>query len=641
MKKIVAYIITIMFFAGCNESEYDAARTPSLNRRYLQVNASALDYVSDASKQSLNIEADETPWKITIPVTWATVSKANGNTSESVDFSVELNNSADTSRVCVANISADVLDWERSFAVTLTQAKALPYIVLSQSSLTIDGTSQKQRIELNTNVKYNIQSNAEWLSVTSHDGKAIELDIQENVTGNARSAQVALSANGVNSVLSVVQRAANISSTIEYLEFTYEASSATIDVEADASWKAVASEWIGLSQTAGTAGKSSMTVEVPKNASANPRTGFVYLTIDGTNRIEIPVKQGCISFDVSVSEMNFDSFGGTKSFAISSNNSWKVNSRPDWIDLSSNSGKGNAVVNVTVKENNTTTTKSGKIELSTEDNVIKRTISVTQSAKQIDFNVPSISFAYGEGNKSFSFSTDGAWTATKDADWFSLDKESGNGSATIIVHAQENMTLSDRSGTINFMIAGQPYKVAVYQECKYLTLSSSAFDFSSAIGHTAVSIASNTNWNVSVKDEPNWLMATPSSGNGNADITIGVSENNTPIERNGTVEIEIPNVHTYLINITQAGKYLRTDRSSIDFTATGGIIDLNVETDGTYEVSRDGTWFGYTKNGNIISVMAPVNSTGAKREGKIVLSLIGLSKGEYSIIIPISQSTFK
>lgn len=113
--------------------------------------------------------------------------------------------------------------------------------------------------------------------------------------------------------------------------------------------KAVASEWIGLSQTAGTAGKSSMTVEVPKNASANPRTGFVYLTIDGTNRIEIPVKQGCISFDVSVSEMNFDSFGGTKSFAISSNNSWKVNSRPDWIDLSSNSGKGNAVVNVTVK----------------------------------------------------------------------------------------------------------------------------------------------------------------------------------------------------------------------------------------------------------------------------------------------------
>lgn len=637
MKKILAYIITIMFFAGCNESEYDATRTPSLNRRYLQVNASALDYMSDASKQSLNIEADETPWKITIPVTWATVSKANGNTSESVDFSVELNNSADTSRVCVANISADVPDWERSFAVTLTQAKALPYIVLSQSSLTIDGTSQKQRIELNTNVKYNIQSNAEWLSVTSHDGKAIELGIQENVTGNARSAQVVLSANGVNSILSVVQRAANISSSTESLEFTYEASSATIDVEADASWKAVASEWIGLSQTAGTAGKSSLKIEVPKNASVNPRSGFVYLTIDGINRIEIPVKQGCISFDVSVSTMNFDSFGGTKSFAISSNNSWKVNSCPDWIDLSSNSGKDNAVVNVTVKENYTTTTKSGKIELSTEDNVIKRTISVTQSAKQIDFNVPSISFTYGEGDKSFSFSTDGAWTAIKDADWFTLDKESGKGSATIIVHAQENMTLSDRSGTINFMIAGQPYKVAIYQECKYLTLSSSAFDFSSAIGHTAVSIASNTNWNVSVKDEPNWLIATPSSGNGNADITIGVSENNTPDERVGTVEIEIPNVHTYLINITQAGKYLRTDRSSIDFTASGGKIELNVETDGTYEVSRDGTWFGYTKNGNIISVMAPVNSTGAKREGMIIMKLTNLSKGKFEINIPISQ----
>lgn len=638
MKRLLLYIPALFFLASCAESEYDGTRKPSLFRRYLSVSTKSLSFDAQPSSKVVDIESDQTDWNITIPVGWVSVNPTSGTNSTTVDFSTQLNNSADTSRVCVVTVASNVSDWSRSFDITLTQTKATPYIKFNQSSLTVNGKSQKQTITLNSNVHYTSQSNAEWMSVIGQDNNHIELFIQENATGNVRYGQITLAANGISTALSVVQRAANITSTTESLEFTYEAANTNIEVESEASWKAVASDWIGLSPSSGSAGKSSLRIDVPKNASAKPRNGYVYLTIDDINRVEIPIIQGGITFDISTGKIEYDSFGGSKSFEISSNSSWQITSCPEWIDLSAKDGVGNAKINASVKENNSTTQLTGKIELSTIDNVITRTINVSQAAKHIDFSVPSLSFTYEKGSKSFAFSTDGNWSVTKDVDWFSLDKQTGKGNATIVVSVQENMTLSDRSGSINLTIADQTYRINVYQECKYLTLSSSAFDFTSATGHTTIAIASNTRWSVSVRNQPNWLIATPASGNGNAEITIGVSENNTPTERSGVVEVEIPGVHTYIINVTQQGKYVCADKSSIDFSSVGGTIVFNVITDGTYTVSRSGNWFGYSKSGDAISVIASSNNTGANRTGSITLTLTNLSSGSCSLTIPVTQS---
>lgn len=638
MKRLLLYISALFFLASCAENEYDGTRKPSLFRRYLSVSTNSLSFGAQPSSKNIDIESDQTDWNITIPVGWVSASQTSGNSSATVDFATQLNNSADTSRVCVVTVASNVSDWSRTFGITLTQSKAAPYINLSQSSLTVNGESQKQTMTLHSNVHYTSRSSAEWVSVIEQDSNHIELLIQENTTGNARSGQVSLDANGISTVLSVVQRAANITSTTESLEFTYEAATANIEVESEASWKAVASDWIGLSPSSGTAGKSSLRIDVPKNASAKQRNGYVYLTIDDINRVEIPIIQGGITFTVSTEKLEYDSSGGSKSFEISSNSSWQITSCPEWVDLSAKNGEGNTKITATVKENNSTTQLTGKIELSTTDKVITRTINVSQSAKYVDFNVPSLSFTYEKGSKSFAFSTDGNWSVAKDVDWISIDKQTGKGNATIVVSVQENMTLSDRSGTINLTIADQTYKVMVYQECKYLTLSSSAFDFTSATGYTTVAIASNTKWSVSVKNKPNWLVVTPASGDGNAEITIGVSENNTPTERSGVVEVEIPGVHTYIINVKQSGKYLRADKSSIDFSSAEGTIVFNVITDGTYTVSRSGNWFGYSKSGDAISVIASSNDTGANRTGSITLTLTNLSSGSCSLTIPVTQS---
>lgn len=641
MKRLLLYISALFFLASCAEGEYDGTRNPSLFRRYLSISTKSLSFDAQPSSKVVDIESDQTDWNITIPVGWVSASQTSGNSSATVDFATQLNNSADTSRVCVVTVASNVSDWSRSFGITLTQSKAAPYINLNQPSLTVNGESQKQTVILKSNVRYTSRSSVEWVSVIGQDNNHIELFIQENATGNVRYGQITLAANGISTALSVVQRAANITSTTESLEFTYEAANTNIEVESEASWKAVASDWIGLSPSSGSAGKSSMRIDVPKNASAKPRDGYVYLTIDDINRVEIPIIQGGITFDISTGKIEYDSFGGSKSFEISSNSSWQITSCPEWIDLSAKDGVGNAKINASVKENNSTTQLTGKIELSTIDNVITRTINVSQAAKHIDFSVPSLSFTYEKGSKSFAFSTDGIWNVAKDVDWISLDKQTGKGNATIVVSVQENMTLSDRSGLINLTIADQTYRINVYQECKYLTLSSSAFDFTSATGHTTIAIASNTRWSVSVRNQPNWLIATPASGNGNAEITIGVSENKTPTERSGVIEVEIPGVHTYIINVKQSGKYLKADCSSVNFTSSGGTISFNVETDGTYEVSKDGNWFGYIRSGDVISVIAQQNSTGVERTGEIILKLTNLSQGEYVSRTPVIQTSNK
>lgn len=638
MKKILTYILFALIIAGCSESEYDSSRTASLQKRYLDVVQTSYTVSAGASNTvSLGVISDETPWKIDIPVSWILANKSSGTGPENVNISISANNSADTSRVCIVNVSSNVSDWNFSIPVSITQMKASPSIEIPQASFTLDGKSQNFNVSISSNIKYTASSTGAWVSVKNYTYDNVELAVDENTTGNARSCQVTLSAVGITKYFTIVQRASNITSTTHQLDFTFEASSANINVESEASWSAVSSDWITLSQTSGKAGSFSISASVSKNQSVNTRNGFVYLTIDGKNRVEVPVVQTGIYFDLSATNISFDSFGGNKSFTIKTNDKWEMKSCPSWVSLNATSGNGDATVTVTAQENNSTTVLNGEIILRTTDNVVEKRIKVSQSAKTIDIGTTSLSFGYSEESQTFSITTDGQWTASCDADWITLDKTSGSGNATIIVKTKENMATSNRNGIITLNVVDKVFKIEVHQESKYLNISSDAFHFTSQVGHTTVAISSNTNWNARVKDKPNWLIVTPSSGSKNADITIGVSENNTPAQRTGVVEVEIPNVRTYLIDITQDGKYIKADKSSVEFTSSGGTIVLNVTTDGTFEVSKSGNWFGYTRNGNAITIVAPSNNSGAERTGSINLTLTNLSSGAYTLNVDVKQ----
>ena len=152
------YLTVLAVFAACSESEYNGTRMPSLSKHYLNVTNTKLTFPSAESHQTIKVESDDTPWKVTVPVDWMTATPESGNTSAIVTFSSQTNNSADVSRVCVAQVASAVDDWSRSFPVTITQEKSQPYITMENNQLTCDATSQTQQVKVRCNTEYTVKA---------------------------------------------------------------------------------------------------------------------------------------------------------------------------------------------------------------------------------------------------------------------------------------------------------------------------------------------------------------------------------------------------------------------------------------------------------------------------------------------------
>ena len=641
MKKILFYISILCVLGSCTESVYDGTRAPSLNRRYLYVPTSSLSFDAQPSSKQVRIESEQTEWNISIPASWVSVSPSSGNTSTSVDFTTELNKSADISRVCVATVASNVSDWSRSFPITITQGKNSPYITLADNSLSCTALQQSLSFAVNANTEYTIANTAEsWLHLQSHDATAVTFSVDENNTGDERTAILTLRSklySGVSASISIRQKIANITATSEKLYFGHTGASQTIEIQSEVSWTATSTSWISVSPQSGEAGKTQVTISVPENASVLGRDGSVYFTVADNNRVEVPVVQQGVTLNVSPEDITFSSFMGSQSVDVESNDKWTVTAKPDWISLDKTSGSGNATLQATTTENNTTVERGGEIIIATDNGIASKTIQVRQEAKTVDYADATLEFNYTAGTQSVSFTTDGNWSLTQDADWFSVDRTSGSGSATLTITVEENNTLDIRDGQITLLIADQSYTIAIHQECKYLTLSSSAFTFDAQAGSVQLSISSNTDWTGTISEGGDWIAITPASGTNNANMTISVAENKTVNNRSGKIEIEIPNVNTYVVEVLQNRKYIKTDMASVNFLNTGGQISFNVITDGTYEVSKIGTWFGFVKTGDVITIVASANETGTTRTGAIRLTLTNV-EGTYSLLVPVTQA---
>ncbi|MBR5087130.1 MAG: hypothetical protein IKX31_09030 [Muribaculaceae bacterium] len=75
------------------------------------------------------------------------------------------------------------------------------------------------------------------------------------------------------------------------------------------------------------------------------------------------------------------------------------------------------------------------------------------------------------------------------------------------------------------------------------------------------------------------------------------------------------------------------ETDAVAFTIDGGEQKVSVTTDGTWSISDCPGWVKTSVEGNVISIIAERNETGALREGDIVLS----GKGDVKAIIKVSQ----
>ena len=231
------------------------------------------------------------------------------------------------------------------------------------------------------------------------------------------------------------------------------------------------------------------------------------------------------------------------------------------------------------------------------------------------------------------------WKLVSKPDWVKLNHESGNrGRQTIYVTAEKNTTGEDREGYLEFVLAnGKPEQVSVFQH--RLTEKVTATGLRPNVNilgldeegkAPVVHISSNYSWKITVPDTCTWLHPSKTEGEpGDYDITLNIDANGTKTTRKAHVTFTTGKL-SYNLTVTQDAKVFTTPATIITLSKDGvntmtgeeNIFDINAVE--SWTVSSKPAWATCSPmSGNAgdtrMTVTATANSTGAAREGDIIL----------------------
>lgn len=230
-----------------------------------------------------------------------------------------------------------------------------------------------------------------------------------------------------------------------------------------------------LEVTPTTGDNTEVTVTCAPNTSISTRTTtlvFVSGTTDSDgesaegNRIEVTVIQEAGTFAVSPASLTFTSEGGRHSFLVTSDIEWQVsNSVPSWCRLSATEGSGNTTVELYADRNNTTVERTATINLTTGDGSDTRYVVVTQGAGTFSISSTSLTIGALDGYAGFEITSDIPWSVTSvSAGWCGVTPQSGWGTSTVMINAEDNMSPQDRVATIVISNETESHSVVVTQE---------------------------------------------------------------------------------------------------------------------------------------------------------------------------------
>lgn len=647
MKKTLLYIssiILVLGFAGCKDDfDSNGNLEPSLSAHWLKPSQTNFDYyLSSAFSEIFTVESFETPWKFSDVADWITLTPSSGNASASVTLNAQENQNADNARTAIFYLQSNDPDWSYNRAMSVSQAKATPALSVNETSLSFGGSASQQTVNVTANCSWTTSCSDSWVTLSSDvaSGK-LNISVSANPQSTYRSSTIYISYGSNKSIsIRITQSPANITSSAYTLKYENVASKYDVTIDSEADWTCTVSDsWISVNPNNGKAGKTTISIEVAPNSSISSRNGYVAIKTGTTERLQIAIYQKGIYIE-SDESLTFTSIEESKKLSIRSNTSWTVTSKPNWLTLSKETGEGNGDITVTSFENPNTTSRSGEIVLGQTGLSIQCKVRVTQLGKSLSTDVSLLEFSDKASQMTFNLVSDAAWTSTQTVNWFTTTPTSGRGNATISVAAEENNTTEERTGTINYAFADKTSYVNVHQLAKYMTIDNQSFEFDSKGGSHIIELSTNDEWTAEIEHNVSWLKLSKSSGTGNAVITLTAEDNASVNTRSTTVVINTKYAQSIRILVSQKPRHLSVSTSSILFFANGGTSEIvTIDTDGTFEIKSDASWFTVNKGeGNTFTVYATKNSSDEMRRGKITITLTDLKEGSLALELTVSQA---
>ena len=525
------------------------------------------------------------------------------------------------------------------------------------SGISVESAEQSITLSFSTNVVWSATVSADWLTISPSSGEAgknsVKVEVEENRTGQPRSATITISDKESMQKVSVTvrQEALKASLTVspESLEFSANKGEEMLNVTSNTDWVITKdAEWITLDSDKGK-GLATIAAGVTENTSLTSRTGSITVsTTDGSVKKTVSVRQSGadVIFTIDKNEFNVAAVGESFTVKVTHNIGYKINSQPEWVKQTDKVPGGNTDTYTFNAEANTSTEAREGVIVFCNDNNECVPVTVKQAGANATLSVSpaELTFTANTESKSLDVTSNTAWTAASGASWAKLNKTNGSGNAQIAVTAEENTAITQRSATITIKTADGKASatVKVTQSAANVIFSVDKNEHSVAAAGGDFSVKVTHNIGYKINSQPEWVKQTGKVPSGNTDTyTFKTEVNTSTAAREGVIVFCNDNNECVPVTVKQAGASttLSVSPAELTFTAKPESKSFSVSSNTDWSVASSADWvkIGTTSgSGNAqVTASAEENTATTQRTATITLKT---TDGKATATIKVTQN---
>jgi len=360
-----------------------------------------------------------------------------------------------------------------AFACTTpTPENEEPVLEVAPLSVECDSEEQTNSVGVTCNGDWTAESSAEWLvlAVTSGTGEGIvDFSLTENTGAEAREAQIEFVSGELTATCYVTQDAADFRVDNSPINFTFEESTASVNVFSANTWSAeTEAEWLTLEYEAEAGVESALTIKAEANNTLSSRSADVVIKTKGATA-KIKVTQAKLSsdtfmlfledeaYDPATQTLTTGIFGDSYTLNVvapSSSVIWDAvmsyKDTDEFVVLDNNLAQtGTKEVSISLPVNKTGAPREGVLTISGKykGNKVEQKITVVQEYLDVTYVDKFDVAAEGAAiDLALSIEPELEVAYTTDADWLVVDEK---GKYTVT----PNASLEERTATINMALA--------------------------------------------------------------------------------------------------------------------------------------------------------------------------------------------
>ena len=365
---------------------------------------------------------------------------------------------------------------------------------------------------------------------------------------------------------------------------------------------------------------------------------------------------GCLEKDIPFIEVNHGVLElSPKAYKevieIKTNTTWNVDSDAAWCRIIRGSGSLAGSFDVAVDENLGTASRNATVTITGKD--CSTTIIVRQAGSDVNLEVSEEDVEFyknAESQKILVFSNH-TWSASSSKDWCTVSKITTDDGSYLTISVTENNTGNPRSAiiTVSSTRDGKSFVKNITVEQGYVSAAMIVSPNEKTVGSLTekfkVTVISSAKWNISIDSD--WLSIDKSTGDGDATITVSVTNNNTSKERAGVItfytESEGDKREFRTVTVTQRidEYYLEVPNTEYLMPKESGLLEVRYLLSGancTIEASSNATWITPSVHDGYISVAIAENTTSKERIAILSINTVGQSGAPIVKEVTITQT---